>query len=226
MIKLSGPMVPPRDGGVPKQAVVLLHGYGSDGADLIGLVPYWRDLLPDALWVSPNAPEPCRDNPGGYQWFPIDPSLVVRAEGAAMARPILVAFLADLWAQTGVTAGNTLLVGFSQGAMMALHVGLSLTKPPMGIVAFSGALIEPPDFAERHGPKPPICLVHGDDDSVVDPGFSAGAADALRAKGFIVSYQAEPGVGHSITEDGLRFAGDFISAVARGGDAAQRTTKQ
>ena len=72
MIKLSGPMVPPRDGGLPTQAVVLLHGYGSDGADLIGLAPYWRDLLPGALFVAPNAPDPCRDNPGGYQWFPVD----------------------------------------------------------------------------------------------------------------------------------------------------------
>ncbi len=116
-MKLSGPMVPPRDGGRPKQAIVLLHGYASDGADLIGLAPYWRDVLPGARCSSqPNAPDPCRDNPGGYQWFPVDfarPDF--RASGAATARPILAEFLTDLWTQTGLAAKDTILGGLQPG---------------------------------------------------------------------------------------------------------------
>jgi len=213
--KLSGPMLPPRDGGTAKQAVVLLHGYGSDGNDLIGLAGYWRDILPHALFVSPNAPEPCRDNPSGYQWFAIDfgrPEY--RVDGAARARPIITEFLVDLWRQTGIGAKDTILAGFSQGAMMALHVGLSLDVELMGIIAFSGAFIVPPGFVEGLGPKPPVCLVHGDRDPVVDPNLSAEAAETLRAKGFNVSYHVEVGAGHTITSDGLGFASQFISSVS------------
>jgi len=213
--KLSGPMVPPKTGGAPKQAVVLLHGYGSDGQDLIGLAGYWRDLLPDAFFVSPNAPEPCRDNPGGYQWFPVDFSRPeYRFDGASRAQPVIADFLRDLWAQTGLTAKDTILGGFSQGAMMALNVGLTLDKPLMGIIAFSGALIAPAGFADYAGPKPPICLVHGDQDPVVDPALSREAAEILRKKGFAVSYHVEPGAGHTIAPDGLAFASQFIAAVS------------
>ena len=214
-VKLSGPMVPPRDGGAPKQAVVLLHGYGSDGQDLIGLASYWRDLLPNALFVSPNAPDRCRDNPSGYQWFPVDfgqPNY--RFEGASRARAVIVGFLEDMWSQTGLGPKDTILGGFSQGAMMALHVGVSLDKALMGIIAFSGAFIPPEGFAEGQGPQPPICLVHGDRDGVVDPKLSTEAADVLRAKGFEVSYHIEIGAGHTIAPDGLDFAGAFLARVS------------
>jgi len=213
--KLSGPMVPPKSGSVPKQAVVLLHGYGSDGQDLIGLASYWRDLLPDALFVAPNAPEACRDNPSGYQWFPIDfGNPEYRFDGAARSRPIITEFLIDLWSQTGLRPADTLLGGFSQGAMMALHVGLSLDSRLMGILAFSGALIAPDGFLERPGPMPPICLVHGDRDQVVDPDLSATAATILKGKGFDVRFHVEAGSGHTIAPDGLAFATEFIAAVA------------
>lgn len=214
-VKLSGPMLGPRDGGAPTEAVVLLHGYGSDGADLIGLAPYWRDLLPKAAFFAPNAPEPCRDNPGGYQWFPIDYNRPgFRFEGAAAARPVLVGFLTDLWAQTGILPERTLLGGFSQGAMMALHVGLSLDVRLMGILSFSGALIAPEGFLDRAGPLPPVCLVHGDADPVVDPELSETAATLLRGKGVAVDYHVEAGAGHTIAPDGLAFASRFIERVS------------
>lgn len=129
MSTLSGPMLPPLSGGAPRQLVVLLHGYGSDGSDLIALARHWQELLPDALFVSPNAHERAVDNPAGYQWFAIDiERLAALRDGAAfdgppMARPVVVEFLKALWAQTGLSARETILCGFSQGAMMALHVG-------------------------------------------------------------------------------------------------------
>ena len=213
-VKLSGPMLPPKSGGAPQQAVVLLHGYGSDGADLIGLAPHFQGVLPDALFVSPNAPEACPGNPFGFQWFALDydsDRVANRQHGLPLARPVLVEFLDDLWAQTGLTPEQTILVGFSQGAMLALHVGLSLERPLLGIVAFSGAFVPPAGFGTQPYAKPAVCLVHGDEDGVVDPEFSADADAALRLAGYDVSYHVSPGVAHGIAPDGLAFASDFIA---------------
>ena len=212
--KLSGPMLAPKSGAQPRHAIVLLHGYGSDGADLIGLAPHWQDMLPDALFVSPNAPETCRINAAGFQWFDIDyegDKLASRQSGVVQARPVLVEFLEDLWSQTGIAPERTILAGFSQGAMMALHVGLSLPQPLMGIIAFSGAFLPPAGFAEGRFAKSPVCLVHGDMDPVVDPELSADADAALRLAGFDVSYHVSAGVGHGIAPDGLAFASAFIA---------------
>ena len=217
MTKLSGPMLPPASGVAPKQAVVLLHGYGSDGADLIGLAPHWQGVLPDALFVSPNAPEQCRQLASGFQWFDVSfegDRLASRQTGVINARPVLIEFLTDLWTQTGLRPEDTILAGFSQGAMMALHVGLSLPEPLMGIIAFSGAFVPPQGFGTQEFGRPPVCLVHGDMDQVVDPELSADADTALRLAGFDVSYHVSAGVGHGIAPDGLAFATDFIARVA------------
>jgi phospholipase/carboxylesterase len=212
MTKLSGPLVPPASGEAPRQAVVLLHGYGSDGADLIGLAHYWRDLMPEALFVAPNAPTRCRINPGGYEWFDVDPERPsFRLEGVAGARPVIAEFLSDLWSQTGLTAADTLLVGFSQGAMMALHVALTLDDAVMGVIGFSGALIVPPGLLDQPAARPPICLVHGDEDTVVPVELSEMAAATLRDKGFEVRLHISRGAPHTIAPDGLAFAGAFIA---------------
>ena len=218
MTKLSGPMLPPASGGAPKQAVVLLHGYGSDGNDLIGLAPHWQGLLPDAVFISPNAPEPCRQLAFGFQWFDVSMDgdrLASRQTGVVEARPVLVEFLEDLWRQSGIGPENTILVGFSQGAMMALHTGLSLEKPLMGIIAFSGAFLPPRDFGLGAMARTPVCLVHGDMDDVVDPEHSADADVALRLAGYDVSYHVSAGVGHGIAPDGLAFASAFIERIAK-----------
>ena len=218
MTKLSGPMLPAASGGLPKQAVVLLHGYGSDGNDLIGLAPHWQGVLPDAVFISPNGPDQCRQFGAGFQWFDVSfdgDRLAKRQEGVVQARPVLVEFLEDLWAQSDITPENTILAGFSQGAMMALHVGLSFERPLMGIIAFSGALLPPEGFGTAPLAKSPVCLVHGDMDDVVDPEHSADADVALRLAGYDVSYHVSPGVGHGIAPDGLEFATAFIARVAQ-----------
>jgi phospholipase/carboxylesterase len=209
-IPLSGPMLPAKS-GTPKQLMVLLHGYGADGSDLISLGLQWRDLWPDMLFVSPNAPDPCEASPGGYQWFPLRTDRIAgRIEGAANARPVIVNFLIDLWAQTGITAPNTVLAGFSQGAMMALHVGTSLDQQLAGIVAFSGAFMPADGFEAGKFAKPPVALIHGDRDSVVEPHLSREAADLLIANGFDVSLHFSKGAGHGIAPDGLDFATTFL----------------
>ncbi len=217
MTKLSGPMLPPASGGAPQQAVVLLHGYGSDGNDLIGLAPHWQGLLPDAVFLSPNGPDQCRQLASGFQWFDVSfegDRLAKRQLGVMQARPVLVEFLEDLWAQTGIAPQDTILAGFSQGAMMALHVGLSLDHPLMGIVGFSGAFLPPEGFGTAPLARSPVCLVHGDMDNVVDPQHSADADAALRQAGYGVSYHVSPGVAHGIAPDGLAFASDFIARIS------------
>lgn len=218
MTKLSGPMLPPRSGGLPQQAVVLLHGYGSDGNDLIGLAPQWQDVLPDAVFIAPNGPDACKQFAAGYQWFDVSfdaDRLAKRQMGVVGAAPVLVEFLGDLWSQTGIAPAQTLLVGFSQGAMMALHVGLSLPKAQqlMGIIGFSGAFLPPDGFGQDALARPPVCLVHGDSDGVVDPAHSAEADAALRAAGVDVHYHVSPGVGHGIAPDGLAYATAFIAGL-------------
>ena len=214
--KLSGPMLPPKSGVAAKQAVVLLHGYGSDGNDLIGLAPYWQDVLPDALFVAPNGPQACGAFGSGYQWFDIDfegDRLASRQTGVLQARPILEQFLTDMWAQTGITPANTILGGFSQGAMMSLHVGLGLEQPLMGIIAFSGAFLPPEGFGDADLPRPPVALIHGDRDDVVPPKSSAEAHALLQQAGYDVTHHVSAGVAHGIAPDGLAFATEFIERV-------------
>lgn len=212
MVKLNGPLLPPRSGRPATQAVILLHGYGADGSDLISLGQHWSQLLPDALFVAPNAPEPCAGSPFGFQWFPLQVDRIAgRIEGAKTAAPILTEFLADLWAQTGIPPSRTILAGFSQGAMMALHVGTALEQELAGIIAFSGAFV-PADGFGAGGSRPPATLIHGELDQVVDPALSRQAATDLTAAGFEVSLHLSPNTAHGIAPDGLDFATAFLMA--------------
>lgn len=213
MTKLSGPMLAPSSGTAPKRIVVLLHGYGDDGNGLIGLGRYWAPLLPDALFVSPNAPSVCGAFAGGFEWFPLanDRSLPW-SEGVRMAAPVLREFLRDLWAQTGLGAEDTFLAGFSQGAMMALHVGTSLETRLRGVIGFSGVFLPPDSFATGAAAKPPIALVHGAEDEVLEVAHSREAAVQLSAAGHDVRLHIDPGSGHTIADAGLEFATGFLLA--------------
>ena len=209
---LSGPMLPPKAGGAPKRLMVLLHGYGADGQDLISLGYQWRELWLDMLFVSPNAPTVCEMSPSGYQWFSINgPMPIRRIEGVEAARPVIVNFLMDVWAQTGISPAETVLAGFSQGAMMALHVGTSLDQKLAAIVAFSGAFVPAAGFGSGRFARPPVALIHGDADGVVAPDLSREAATALAADGFDVALHMSPGVAHGIAPDGLDFATSFLA---------------
>ncbi len=213
MEKLSGPMLPPKSGAAPRRLVVLLHGYGADGSDLIGLGQHWGPLFPDALFVAPNAPGRCAGNAFGYEWFPLQVDRIAgRIEGAREAAPVLVGFLDDLWTQTGLSASDTFLIGFSQGAMMALHLATALDQPLRGIVAFSGALVPADGFGTGTHGRPPVALVHGDLDQVVDSALSREAAETLSAAGYDVSLHLSRGVAHGIAPDGLDFATAFMLA--------------
>ncbi len=140
---LDGPRMPPARGGKADALVILLHGYGSNGADLISLAPYWQKALPGAAFVSPNAIEPVPQAPGGYQWFPIsqlDPQLMEQGARQAAAQSV-DRFIDRELERAGLDESRLALVGFSQGTMMALHVGLRRKRPPAAILGFSGVLV-------------------------------------------------------------------------------------
>jgi phospholipase/carboxylesterase len=165
------------------------------------------------MFIAPNAPEPCAGSPFGFQWFPLQVDRIAgRIEGARNAAPILREFLSDLWSQTGITPARTILAGFSQGAMMSLHVGTALDEELAGIVAFSGAFVPADGFPEGRFSKPPVTLIHGELDQVVDPNLSRQAATELSAGGYEVSLHISPNTAHGIAPDGLDFATSFLVA--------------
>ena len=217
MPRLSGPSRPPASGGKPRRLVILLHGLGADGNDLIGLVPYWARLLPDAEFLSPNAPFPCDMAPYGYQWFSSqDRSPEAVLGGVRAAAPILDAFIDEALEERGLGSSDLALVGFSQGTMMSLFVGLRRAEPVAGIVGFSGRLLAPELLASEVRSRPPILLIHGTEDPVVPHSSLAAAENELKAAGVPVETVSSVGIGHSIDDQGLRRGGQFLKNVLRG----------
>jgi phospholipase/carboxylesterase len=217
MPALSGPSRPPASGGRPSRLVILLHGLGADGNDLIGLAPYWARLLPTAEFLSPNAPFPCDMAPYGYQWFSSqDRSPAAVLAGVRAAAPFLDAFIDTTLAERGLDDGDLALVGFSQGTMMSLFVGLRRAKPAAGILGFSGRLLAPELLAGELRSRPPTLLVHGTADPLVPYESLAAAEAALTEAGVPVETLTCPGIGHSIDENGLRRGGSFLKEVLYG----------
>ncbi len=200
--------------GSAKRLVVFLHGYGADGADLLGLADPLGPHLPDTAFVAPNAPERCIGNPYGYQWFPIpwiDGSSQEEADaGMQAAAGDLNAYLDVVMDEEGVDAANTILVGFSQGTMMSLHVAPRRDVSFAGVVGLSGRLLTPETLEDEVRQKPPILLIHGDADEVVPVSSLPDAGNALTAAGFEVFAHISKGTGHGIAPDGLQVALAFI----------------
>ncbi len=201
--------------GKNSSLVIFLHGYGADGADLLGLAQPLAPHLPDTVFVAPDAPEPCASNPFGFQWFPV--SWIDGAKPEVMAASIdssgklLNSFLDTIEKETGVEPENTMLVGFSQGTMMSLQFGPQRARQFAGIVGFSGRLMDP-DLLTAAKSKPPIQLIHGDQDEMVPYGSMAKAEAALAEAGFEVATHTSPGTGHGIAPDGLSVALAFMKS--------------
>ncbi|MGG7646261.1 alpha/beta hydrolase [Rhodovulum sp. YNF3179] len=200
--------------GTGKTLVIFLHGYGADGADLLGLADPLAEHMPDTVFVAPNAPERCAASPMGYQWFPIPwidgSSEEAAREGMARAVEDLNGFLDKTHQEEGIGPENTILFGFSQGTMMSLHVAPRRAPGVAGVVGFSGRLLAPESLSEAIS-QPPVLLVHGDQDDVVPPAALPEAAEALEAAGFTVYAHVSKGVGHGIAPDGLGVALSFMT---------------
>lgn len=209
---IDGPRVAPARGGKPDALVILLHGYGSNGADLISLAPYWTEALPGAAFVAPNGIEPVPQVPGGYQWFPIsnlDPHLMeLGVKGAA---PSVDRFIDRELEKYGLDESRLALVGFSQGTMMALHVALRREKPVACVIGYSGVLVGARGLEEQMRAKPPILLIHGDRDPTIPIPAMFESAEALAVAGHGAQWHISYGAPHAIGPDGLDLGGAFLA---------------
>ncbi|MEQ1755989.1 MAG: dienelactone hydrolase family protein [Micropepsaceae bacterium] len=215
-VQLTGPRLPAATGKADR-LVIFCHGYGADGNDLIGLGSHWKRLLPTAAFASPNAPERCAMSPMGYQWFGItrmQPEEMLR--GVEHAAPLLEAFIDSELARLQVDASRLALVGFSQGTMMALHVGLRRKVSPAAIVGFSGVLAGSERLSDEIVSRPPVLLIHGDADEVIPVQAIHAAANGLGAAGVRAQWHISRGVGHGIGPDGLDLAGTFLADAFAG----------
>ncbi len=209
--ELDGPRLAPQAGGKAKSLVVLLHGLGADGNDLISLAPLWARVLPNTAFVSPHAPFPCDMAPYGRQWFSLLDRTPARVlAGVQAAAPILDSFLDAELARHDLPPERMALVGFSQGTMMSLFVAPRRAVAIAGVVGFSGALVGAELMATEARSRPPVLLVHGDADPVVPFERMAQAASALDAAGIAVETLACPDLPHSIDEAGLQAGAEFL----------------
>jgi phospholipase/carboxylesterase len=215
MRKLDGPRLEPR-GTSPTSLVVLLHGYGANGDDLIALGEAWRRWLPDTVFVAPNAPETIPGMFGGLQWFALtlrDPSEYWR--GVVAARPALDQFVDHELARYRLAAEQLVLVGFSQGTMLALHAGLRRAAPPACLVGFSG-LLAGPEYLGEITARPPIMLVHGEADNLIPVAALHIAREQLAKAHLLVQWHIRPGIGHGIDPTAQDLAAHFIVSALKG----------
>jgi phospholipase/carboxylesterase len=199
--------------------VVLLHGYGSNGRDLISLAHLVQPLLPDAAFVAPNAPSRMPNMAEAYQWWPIRSfSVEERSAGANAAAPAIDAFLSEELSRLDLGDDRLLLIGFSQGTMMALHVGMRRVPQVAGIIGYSGMLVAGDRLAQEIRSRPPILLIHGTGDDVVPFAALGEAERELSGVGLSVETHVSPGIGHTVGPDGITAGGAFarrVLAVAR-----------
>lgn len=206
---IDGPRLEPLSGAA-RRLVVILHGYGAAGRDLIGLGAAWRQHLPDAAFVAPDAPQACDHMPDGRQWF----SLTLRDPheywtGCLAARPVLDAFLDAELSRLGLADGDLALVGFSQGCMMALHVGLRRSRTAAAIVGYSGRMAGL-DHVGEIAVRPRVTLIHGELDDVIHAECMVSTAAALRGAGVLVDHFLLAGIGHEIDGRGERLGREAI----------------
>ena len=210
---LSGPIKKPLSGAKAKSAVIFLHGYGSDGENLIGLAPFMQEAFPDTVFLSPNAPTKMPYYGGGYEWFPLtDRNYAAMLQGAKMVAPIINQFIDEVLAEYELKDENIALIGFSQGTMVSLFSAIRRLQKIAGIVGFSGALVAPELVATDAKVKPDICLIHGEADDVVPFAAMAQAEKALKNAGFKVESHARPNLPHSIDPEGIDIAIKFLKS--------------
>ena len=197
----------------PTSAVLLLHGLGSNADDLIELAPLLAGQLPQTVFISPNAPFACDMAPFGRQWFSlIDRTPFNMWQGACSAAPYVERMTADIRAEFELPLSRIALVGFSQGAMMSLHVAPRLPEPVAGVVGLSGALVGGEHLPADITSRPPVLLVHGQMDPVVPYAALPMAAATLTTCGIAVETETRPFLGHNVDDEGINRTASFLAA--------------
>jgi phospholipase/carboxylesterase len=199
------------DGQKPEKLVIFCHGYGANGQDLIGLALNWQQDLPTVAFFSPDAPQKSPGMPGGFQWWDLGGfSTEEQERGVTQAAPILNSFIDQQLDQAGLNEEDLALVGFSQGTMLSLYVGLQRQRPLACILGYSGAVAAPELLAQNIQAKPPVLLIHGDMDHMIPPTAMTASERFLKENGIVVQTHLSKGVGHGIAPDGIDLGRDFL----------------
>ena len=204
----------PASGGKPEKIVLMLHGVGSNGQDLIGLAPYLAQALPNVLFLSPDAPYQYDMAPFGRQWFSLrDYTQTAMLDGIKEAEPILNRYIDDILAEYDLKDSDLALLGFSQGTMMSLYAAPRRAKPIAGILGYSGALLGGEELNEARIHKIPVCLIHGEADNVLPIHRYQDAKRQLEEAGFEVDGHTVPGLPHSIDQTGIERGAAFLQNI-------------
>lgn len=209
---LDGPIIEPQSGDI-RHMVIFLHGYGADGQDLISLSESFKELSfwKDCLFASPDAPFPFELAPFGRQWFSLQKrDFDNMFQGAQIAAPVLDKYIDEMLETYDLKSNDLILVGFSQGTMMALHTALRRKEPLGGIVGFSGSFLHRPEFGSEIISKTPTLLIHGQDDSVVPFSELSKAKDSLTGLGIPTETLSCPQLDHGISYEGIVKASQFL----------------
>lgn len=228
MQKLDGPFIAPKSGKA-KQLVIFLHGYGANGNDLISIGEEWAADLPDAAFVSPNAPEVCEAWSAGYQWFPIraiSPEAMERDKYASIVAPVLSHYIDQQLTKWGVEDSGLGVAGFSQGAMMAMYTMPRRKKPCAAVIGYSGMLLDAQGLKGPDIVKMPVLAIHGDADEIVPPDNLARIDSGFSAAGFEIETAMRPALGHGIDHFGLTRGLQFVQeGFEKAGKAGKRQVK-
>jgi phospholipase/carboxylesterase len=208
---LDTTLVSPLSNNKPKNAIVLCHGYGGDGKDISSLANNWRRFLPETIFLCPNAPEICAVNPGGYQWFDlINEKAEIIFEKSLIAEEKLSIFLDQIFDKFQIETKNLSLVGFSQGCMMSIQVGIKKKKKLNSLIGYSGKIINQKHLSENINSKPPIFLMHGENDTIVSPTHLLEAKEYLKKHEINVKTKLFKNCEHRISVEGSSHGLGFL----------------
>ena len=203
--------VEPLSKNKPKQAIILCHGYGGDGKDISALAINWQRFLPDAIFLCPDAPEVCSVSPQGFQWFDLSIEKEdVIFEKSLVAEEKLTLFLDQVLSQIQLEPKNLALVGFSQGCMMSLQVGLKNKKQIGCVIGYSGKVINQKHLSNNINSKPKVFLMHGENDTIVSPMHLLEAKEYLKNQGINVKTKMFKNCEHKISVEGSSLGLGFL----------------
>jgi phospholipase/carboxylesterase len=202
----------PQTSSKANHLIVFCHGYGADGKDLINIGNYWQRFLPDFYFTSPNAPNICSVNPGGFEWFDLmshdEKKINLELENSILK---LTDFINAKLKELNLDYSKLFLVGFSQGTMMSLHYALTNSNKIAGVVGYSGKIYDPAYLEQNIKSKPSVFLMHGDDDNIVPLEEMMEAKNFLLQNKFNLKTKIFKGCGHSIPVEGLSLGLEFIN---------------
>ena len=197
-----------------KNAIILLHGYGGDGADISSIAHTWRRFIDNTIFLCPDGHQTCKLNPNGFQWFDlsIDDQNYVVSE-AKKAEKILIEYIEQIKKKYNLDNSQIILSGFSQGCMMSINLGLVCNESFKSVIGFSGKIIDKDDLRKRIISKTDMLLFHGDADEVVPPSNLLEVKDFLERNKIKVDVNMIKNCSHHIPIEAMSLALKYIKKI-------------